>query len=122
MTQASRFGVLGAAATATHLSLALAALALGAAPWQANLLGFLAAVGISYVGNALWTFGAALWSPAQAGRFLLVSLAGLALNQALTLLLSERLHWPARASVLVAALAVPTLSFLAARLWVFRPR
>jgi putative flippase GtrA len=118
--QLGRFGTLGALATATHLSLAMAALAVGAQPWQANLAGFLAAVGLSYVGNARWTFAAPLWSPAQAARFIVVSLAGLALNQALTAAFSQGLRWPPVASVIVAALAVPALSFVAARLWVFR--
>ncbi|HEX7944467.1 MAG TPA: GtrA family protein, partial [Phenylobacterium sp.] len=80
----------------------------------------LVAVGLSYVGNARWTFSAPLWSPAQAARFVVVSLAGLALNQALTAAFSQGLRWPPVASVIVAALAVPALSFVAARLWVFR--
>lgn len=119
--QVPLFAIVGAAATATHVVAALAAREwAGLSPMAANFVGYLCAVGVSYLGNARFTFRRAVWHGPQFMRFVVVSLLGLALTQGLTWLLVERLGWPFWAGLGVVAVAVPALSFALQRLWAFR--
>lgn len=119
--QGAVFLVIGLAATAVHVTVALCARRfLHASPLAANFLGYGCAVGVSYIGNARWTFRAAHRN-AQLGRFVVVSLAGLGLNQALTFLLTGVLRLPFAAALAVVVVAVPLFTFLLSRAWVFRP-
>lgn len=121
LQQVPLFAIVGAAATLTHVGAALAARELaGLTPMTANFAGYAAAVGVSYLGNARFTFRRALWHGPQFVRFVVVSLIGLALTQGLTWLLVERGGWPFEAGLAVVAVAVPALSFLLQRLWAFR--
>lgn len=117
------FAVVGALATGTHVAAALAARELaGLAPLAANLVGFLCAVGVSYLGNARFTFGRDVLHGPQFMRFLAIALAGLGLTQALTWLLAEQWGWPFWMALGVVAVATPTLSFILQRIWAFRRR
>lgn len=121
--QVPLFALVGAAATATHVAGALGARELaGASPLMANFAGYLLAVGVSYLGNARLTFRRAVWRGPQFARFLVVSLLGLLLTQALTWLLVQRLGWPFWAGLAVVAVAVPAMSFVLSRAWAFRDR
>jgi putative flippase GtrA len=121
LQQVPLFVIVGAAATLTHVAAALAAREwAGLSPMQANFVGYLCAVGVSYLGNARFTFRRAVLHGPQFVRFVVVSLAGLALTQGLTWLLVERLGWPFWAGLAVVAIAVPALSFVLQRLWAFR--
>lgn len=120
--QAASFGLIGATATATHVLVALAARHLvHLPPLSASFTGYLAAVSVSYFGNTYLTFGAAPWRRDQIVRFLVMSLCGLALGQGIIWLLVTRMglaFWIGLAGMVC---VVPALSFVAARLWVFRP-
>ena len=115
------FALIGLAATAVHVAVAFAVRdAIDATALQANFAGYCAAVGVSYFGNARWTFRRDAWRAAQFVRFLVLSLSGLIANQAITYVLVERLGWPFWSGLVVVVIVVPILSFLAARLWAFR--
>lgn len=117
------FLVVGLAATAAHVTAALAARELAhLAPLTANLCGYGCAVGVSYLGNARLTFRRRAADPAQFARFLATSLAVLALNQGLVWLLVEQAGWPFRWALGPVVVASPVLSFALAKLWAFRPR
>lgn len=119
--QVPLFAIVGAAATVTHVVAALAARELAhLSPMATNFVGYLCAVGVSYLGNARFTFRRAVLHGPQFLRFVVVSLLGLALTQGLTWLLVERLDWPFWAGLGVVAVAVPALSFVLQRLWAFR--
>jgi putative flippase GtrA len=121
LQQVPLFAIVGAAATLTHVVAALAVRELaGLSPMQANFVGYLAAVGVSYLGNARFTFRRAVLHGPQFVRFVVVSLAGLALTQGLTWLLVEQMGWSFSAGLAVVAVAVPALSFVLQRLWAFR--
>lgn len=121
LQQVPLFAIVGAAATLTHIVAALSARELaGLTPMGANLVGYGCAVGVSYLGNARFTFRRAVLHGPQFVRFLVVSLAGLALTQGLTWLLVERMGWSFLAGLAVVAVAVPALSFVLQRLWAFR--
>lgn len=119
--QASRFVVVGGLATAVHVAAALAARTwLHASPLAANFTGYVCAVLVSYLGNSRWSFEQAHAWP-QFARFLVMSLSGLALNQALTWLTTSVLGLPFGVALALTVVAVPAFSFVLARLWVFRP-
>jgi putative flippase GtrA len=119
--QGGVFAMVGAAATAVHVGTALTAKQFGGlSPLEANLAGYCAAVGVSYLGNAWLTFRRPTRNLAQFGRFLAVSLAALALNQALVYLLVERAGWPFWLALGPVVVMVPVLSFILSRLWAFR--
>ncbi|MDB5477175.1 MAG: GtrA-like protein [Phenylobacterium sp.] len=118
--QGGLFFVVGLAATAVHALAALAARDLGQlSPVAATAVGYLCAVGVSYLGNARFTFGRPALHGAQFVRFMVVSLAGFAVNAGLTWLLSNRLGWPFPATLAVIVVVIPALSFTAAKLWAF---
>jgi len=119
--QVPLFAVVGACATATHVAVALAARELAhLGPLHANFAGYFAAVGVSYLGNAVLTFRRRAWHGPQIARFAVVSLLGLGLTQGLTWLLVQRLGWPFWAGLGVVAVAVPAFSFALSRAWAFR--
>lgn len=119
--QVPLFAIVGAAATLTHVAAALAARELaGLSPLVANFVGYACAVGVSYLGNARFTFRRAVLHGPQFARFVVVSLMGLALTQGLTWLLVEQAGWPFWAGLAVVAVAVPALSFVMQRVWAFR--
>ncbi len=119
--QGGSFILVGVAATLVHVAVALLAReTLGLAPLNANLAGYVAAVGVSYLANARLTFRRPSRNLAQFGRFLAVSLLALGLNQALIYLLAERAGWPFWMALIPVVLAVPALSFALSKLWAFR--
>lgn len=121
--QVPLFAIVGVAATLTHVIAALAAREIaGLSPLAANFVGYACAVGVSYLGNARFTFRRAVLHGPQFVRFIVVSLAGLALTQGLTWLLVEQAGWPFWAGLAVVAAAVPALSFVMQRVWAFRAR
>ena len=115
--QAVCFGLVGLAATATHVAVGLgAAHAFGWAPAAANVLAFCVALGVSYLGNSLLTFAV---TPTR-GRFVrfgLLSLAAFALNQGLVMLLTGPAAWSYAASLAVVVVTVPPLTFLLSKRW-----
>ena len=116
------FALIGIAATAIHVVVALAAReAFGAPAMAANFAGYACAVGVSYLGNARWTFGVA-HRHAQLARFVAVSLAGLALNQGLTWLVVDTLRLPFALALGLTVVLVPLFTFAVSRWWVFTPR
>jgi putative flippase GtrA len=118
--QGGTFLVVGLAATAVHALASLAAREMGQlAAVQATFVGYLCSVGVSYLGNARFTFGRPALHGPQFVRFLVVSLIGLAANIAITWLLVNRLGWPFKAALAVVVVVIPALSFAAAKLWAF---
>jgi putative flippase GtrA len=121
LRQIARFAAVGGAATATHLSLGLLlAERLGLAPFWANLWAFAAAVLVSYFGNLVWTFGMAAEGLGRLPRFVALALAGLAANQAIVFAAVTLAGWDYRVALVIVLLAVPALTYLGSRQWVFR--
>lgn len=121
LRQLIRFGGVGGLATLTHVIVALAAQHwLPVSVQQANLLGFLAAVALSYVGHARFTFRAPVGSAAQVRRFAFLSLLGLATSSGTVWLVDTVLGLGFKLAMAIVAVLVPAATFLAMRLWVFR--
>ena len=120
LRQGATFAVVGAAASATHVLTALSASALGLAALKANFVGYFCAVGVSYFGNARLTFKAPALRRAQFGRFAIVSLLALGLNQAIVWLCVHRLGWKFPYALALVVVVVPAFTFVLSKLWAFR--
>ena len=117
-----RFAIVGLVATGVHMFTVWALIEWrGVAPLRANFAAFLAAFSVSFTGHYLWTFSAPGSSVRALLRFLLVSGTAFLFNTALlAFLLEEGWMSPPIAAVLAAGV-VPVVTFLASRVWVFRP-
>ena len=114
------FGAVGVAATGTHAAAALIAHNLGGlSALGANLVGYLAAVLVSYLGNAWFTFGKPARYAGQFARFLAVSLLALGMNQLIVYYCTSLLGWPFTLTLGLVVVLVPIFSFLMAKLWAF---
>lgn len=90
-----------------------------------SVLGFCAALAVSYGLNRHWTFGTARPGFGSAWRYGVVCLGGLLLNTTLVLALVRWLHWPYLLAQLCVIGIVPVSNFLFSRHWAFdaaRPR
>lgn len=117
---ASRFGLVGIAAAATHAGVALALHAAGLAPFPANIVGFLTAFTVSFSGHHFWSFPGDGAAGPRMRRFFVLAFAGFLVNSGA---LAAWLAWiplPASIGILVAIAAVPLFTFLGARFWAFR--
>jgi Predicted membrane protein len=115
-----RFGLVGVVATLVHLMVSMMTLWLGANIYLANILGFLVAFGVSFLGHSRLTFPEGDRSHWAWARFFLVALMGFGLNN-LVLLLSDGkgMEW---LRLVVAIFVAPLGTFLLSALWVFARR
>ncbi len=115
---ATRFGLVGLAATGVHL--AVAALLLFLWPqlneFIANIIAFCVAFQVSLVGHRRLTFK----RQGSAWRFGLVAAGGFALNNGLLALLMQGLDLSGFVAIAIATLSVPIVTYLASRLWAFK--
>lgn len=119
--EAWRFAVVGLSATATHVGVAaLAHWIAGMPPQAANAAGFLAAAAVTYLGNHRWTFGRRARHRQALGRFPAMAAVSLAGSAAATWLATGPLGWGYGPALALVAVTVPALSFVIARVWVFR--
>ncbi len=119
--QVGLFIVVGVAATLCNAAVAIAAQRLlGVAPLTASLIGYLSAVGISYLGNSLLTFRRPVMHGPQFAKFVVISLVGFAINQTIVFLATSRLHWPLVVAEIPVVLIVPPSTFLMSKFWAFR--
>ncbi|MEO9527567.1 GtrA family protein [Roseibium sp.] len=121
-----KFAIVGVLATLTHALVAAGLLQSGIlTAFPANICGFLTAFSVSFSGHYFWSFshlrqdGTALKSMT---RFLVIAVAGFALNSFVLALWLELTPWPDLVGLLVSIAIVPALSFLGARLWAFSHR
>jgi putative flippase GtrA len=121
--QIARFAVVGVIATLTHLGfLVLGVEWLGMNPVIASVLGFIAAVIISYILNHRWTFESDHAHSSTLWRYVVVSLFGLALNTVMMTTLVQYFHWWYFWAQLSVLLVVPLSNFLLNRYWTFNTR
>lgn len=120
LAQLLRFAGVGGLATGVHVLVALFAQAsLPVSAQGANLAGFTAAVLLSYIGHARFTFAVATQSAAQFLRFCFLSALGLATSSATVWLITTQLGQSFMVAMVAVAVMVPAASYLAMRFWVF---
>ena len=117
---ALRFLTVGGLATGLHMGVSLGLALLGGAPEQtANLGAFLCAMGVSFLGNYHWTFASTRSYARSLPRFLIVACTGFAASAVLIDLLAGVPGLAAPARLILGALAIPAITFLASRIWVY---
>ena len=115
------FGIVGGVATLVHYGTAIVAAEYSGIS-TANLIGFLVAFSVSYVGHSRMTFRLAPDERdhiSRLPRFLVTAIAGFSASQAV-LLVAKGGGFPSWISLAVATAAIPLFSFFVARFWVFR--
>ncbi|MDP1555312.1 MAG: GtrA family protein [Hyphomonas sp.] len=129
LIELTSFGLVGLTAMAVHFAAAIAAIELLGLPiWLANILAFLMAVPVSYVGHSLFTFSAARYgrkghvTGRTTARFLIVALSGFALNEASVLILTYQFAVPHRLAILFTLLGVAGLLYLSSKFWAYRSK
>jgi len=114
-----RFAVVGTIVAACYVILYLTLLAMGLSQPFANIVAFLTAVAIQYVGQALWTFRRSLAIPRQIGRFLGTIGLGLVVSALITSVLGPSFGWSSWVSAVLVTLVLPVQNFIFFRIWVF---
>lgn len=118
--QLRRFVVVGVAATATHVAIAVLCIELLRLGVQAaTFVAFSCALTLSYLLNRAWTYRARGRHRRQLPRFAVVSLAGYGLNAAIMALVTKLLGLSYLFGIAVAVMVLPSLSFLSHRYWTF---
>jgi putative flippase GtrA len=115
------FGIVGVSAMLVHLgSVALVLVPLGLPPLVANMVAFLLAFQVSYLGHHRFTFSAAGAPIARSRRrFFLVALSSFLVNEAMYALLLRFTELDYRAALAIVLVAVAALTFFSARQWAF---
>lgn len=119
---AARFGIVGVLATTVHILLVWGMLhgeLVG--PQSANLLAFLGAFVVSFIGNYRFTFGSPGHWPLALRKFFATSLTAYGLNALTLASLLNVGRWTPMTCALAAAACVPVFSFAVSRCWAFRP-
>jgi len=124
LLQFSRFSVVGGLATLSHVStyVALGGVA-GLPPVIANLLAFVLALALSYLGHGFWTFAGAARAPrgvhARVVRFVIVALLGLSMNTLFVVLIVDLFRGSYLYATPLMAGVTPLALFALNRRWVF---
>jgi len=119
LLQYARFGCVGIIATVLHLALFATLIeGLGMPALPANALAFTAAVTVSFLGHARWTFGVYAGRSAF-GRFAIAAFLGLLLNSAIVWLVMEVAGAAYGYALAFMATVTPTAIFLVSRFWIF---
>jgi putative flippase GtrA len=116
-----RFGMVGVAATLTHIVVANAVLALvtGSA-YVASAVGFAVAFAVSYLGHYHFTFAKDNGHGQSLPRFFLVALTGFLGSLLVLKVIATQAAIPQAVSLTLSILVIPGLTYLAARIWAFR--
>ena len=116
-----RFAVVGAIATTIHAAVfTLLVETTPLDPVVATVLAFVVAFAAGFALNRTWTFGSRADPVAQLPRYLVVQLAGLALNAAIMAIAVHGQHWSPYVGLGLAIVLVPPVTFALARGWAFR--
>ena len=114
------FGFVGGLATITHYLFALIANEWLQLPlYLANLIGYLFAVGVSFIGHSKVTFQVDM-NHVLLRRFCLMSIATFGLSEVLLWSLESGLELQSRIVMLIVVVTIPAISYLLNKFWVYR--
>jgi putative flippase GtrA len=117
------FGVVGITAFLVHFTVVAVTVPLGVAPLLANVLGFLAAFAVSFVGHGRWSFPAEGRPVAAAlKRFAVVAVGGFALNESAYAVLLRSTQLDYRVALFIVLVAVAGVTWFVGRYWAFAHR
>ena len=96
--------------------------------WLANILGFLIALPVSYLGHAFLTFSARRYGRSghvtrdSAVRFFVLAVSGFAINEVSVVVFTYFFHLPHRPVILVTLIGVAGMLFLLSKFWAYKGR
>lgn len=115
----SRFSLVGIAATATYFVVANVLMMLSdTAPQIASVVAYIAGMLVSFLGQSRLTFLVREHSWRHVVRFCILSAAGLATSY-FTVVWAEALDYPPFWATVATSIAIPVLSFVVMKFWVF---
>jgi putative flippase GtrA len=114
-----RFALVGGTVALVYMAAYLGLMALGVPQIIANVLAFLGAVALQYLGQAVFTFRAPLRDRAQAIRFIAMILCGLVTAALITGPAAAALDLPDWLAALTVTLVLPVQNYAFMILWVF---
>lgn len=115
-----RFGLVGVAACATYMLVALLVARAGLSPQGANLIGVVASTTVSFLGHVFYSFRKDRITRRYVLRFSILSVAVYAFSSAGTHAGVTWLGWPYWTVVIALAASIPLFTWTAGRFWVFR--
>jgi putative flippase GtrA len=118
-----RFCVIGGSAAAVHWLVVLSVVSMtGMEPLIANIIAFLCAFSVSYVGHKNWTFEAREQAHGPAAvKFFTVAVTGFCINESVFAIMLKGLHihYLIGSAVAIATAAVST--YILSQCWAFSP-
>jgi putative flippase GtrA len=117
--QLMRFGIVGALVAGLYVGTYLLVLEMGVVRQLANLLAFLLAVTVQYLGQTWFTFRQPLGRPDQIFRFACTIGLGFAVSALITGVLGPGLGWQDWISAAVVTVWLPVQNYLVFRVWVY---
>lgn len=115
----SRFGAVGIAATLTYLVIANSLIWAGLVPTVASVVGYLAGMVASFLGQSRFTFQMKRTGHRHLVRYCFLSLVGLLISY-MAVWVAHAADAPPVLGTVATAILVPILSFVVMKLWVFR--
>lgn len=115
-----RFIAVGIASTLLYLILMPAFYAAGLGARWATAMALVACWGASYVMQSTMTFRADCSRHRFLLRFVVMSVIGLSIAEAMTILVYEKMGFPIWTAALAASIMIPLFNFIAMNFWVFR--
>jgi len=121
LVQLTAFPIVGTAAFVTHFTVVSIAAPLGLYPLIANVVGFLCAFSVSFVGHDRFSFPAngMRQRPTALRRFLVVAIAGFAVNETAYWLLLRFTELDYRFALIIVLMAVAAGTFVCSKYWAF---
>ncbi len=120
------FGLVGVGASLTHFAVAVVLVeVLNSSISMANIVGFLGALPVSYLGHAFLTFSARRYgrkadvTRQSAVRFFVLAAIGFALNHSSVVWFAEHQGYPHRTVLGCTIICVAGFLYLASKLWAF---
>ncbi|MGI9388553.1 MAG: GtrA family protein [Boseongicola sp.] len=117
--QGLRFAIVGLLVAAFYVVAYSVLVSAGLSNVVANIVAFLSAVIIQYLGQTSWTFRKPLKVRRQWLRFGVMISVGLIYSTLITNNVAPPLGWPASVAAFVVAVSLPVINFLVLRFWVY---
>ncbi|TWJ09815.1 GtrA family protein [Altererythrobacter ishigakiensis] len=114
-----RFGIVGVTATISYTVVSLSVFEIWMSALIANLVGYLASIGISYFGHARFSFRSQRGHAEQGPRFILLSGFTYLLTNAILYIGMEVLKLGFLVSTIAVACSIPIITWVIARRWIF---
>ncbi|MGI9394203.1 MAG: GtrA family protein [Boseongicola sp.] len=117
--QGFRFAIVGLTVAAFYIVAYSALVNAGLSKFMANVVAFVFAVLIQYIGQTRWTFRKSLKVRRQWLRFGTMICIGLIYSTLITNHIAQELGWPSWVAAAVVAASLPVINFLIMRFWVY---